>query len=68
VAARDVRRYAAIVTYLALAVTAFGIVLLWINVKAGLPWFWIAGEGPFTIAMGLAVLVLQRRIDAVHPK
>lgn len=60
IVARDVRRYAALVTYVALALMAFGAVVLWIDIRAGLPWFWIAGEGPFTIVMGLAVLVLQR--------
>jgi hypothetical protein len=67
VVASDVRRYAAIVTYLALAFMAVGIVMLGIDVKAGLPWFWIAGEGPSTIVVGLAVLVLQRRMHPTSP-
>jgi hypothetical protein len=62
IAARNVRRYAAIVTYVALALMAFGAVMLWIDLRAGLPWLWIAGEGPFTIAMGLVMFVLQRMI------
>jgi hypothetical protein len=61
IVARDVRRYAAIVIYVGLAFLVFGAVMLWIDIHAGLPWFWIAGEGPFTMGMGLAILVLQHR-------
>ncbi len=60
--ARDVRRYAAVITYLALAFIGVGVVMLWIDVKAGLPWFWTAAEGPFTILVGVGLLVLRRRI------
>ena len=62
IVSRDVRRYAAIITYVAMALMVFGAVMLWIDIRAGLPWFWIAGEGPFTFGMGLAILVLQRRV------
>jgi hypothetical protein len=62
IVSRDVRRYAALVTYGALAIMVFGAVLIGIDVRAGLPWFWIAGEGPLTIGMGLAMFVLQRVI------
>jgi hypothetical protein len=61
-ASRDVRRNDAIITYIAVAVMVFGMCLLWIDIRAGLPWFWIAGEGPFTIGMGLAILVLRQRV------
>ena len=60
-AAADLRRYAAIVTYLGWAFLAFGAATLWIDCHAGLPWLWIAAEGPFAILVGLAILVLQRR-------
>jgi hypothetical protein len=59
--ARDVRRYAALVTYLGAAFMAFGAVSLWIDARAGLPWFWIASEGPFGLVLGPAVLLLQRK-------
>jgi hypothetical protein len=58
--ANDLRRYAPIVTYLGLAFIGFGAASLWIDMRAGLPEFWIASEGPFAILFGLAVLVLQR--------
>ena len=63
IASRDVRRYAAIIIYVGLALVAFGGVMLWIDIRAGLPWFWIAGEGPLTIVTGLVIFVLQRRIS-----
>jgi hypothetical protein len=64
IASRDVRRYAAMITYIALAVVVFGAVMVWIDVRAGLPLYWIAGEGPFTIGMGLAILILQRKASS----
>jgi hypothetical protein len=33
-----------------------------IDVRAGLPWTWTLGEGPFIILAGAAILVLVRRI------
>jgi hypothetical protein len=59
--AGDVRRYAPLVTYLAFAFMGFGAVSLWIDLRAGLPWFWLASEGPFSLLFGLAVLTLHRR-------
>ncbi len=67
-AARDVRRYAALITYTALACAVFGAVLIWIDLSAGLPWFWRTGEGPFFIAVGLAVLALQRGVVSGQAK
>ena len=59
--AGDLRRYAAVVVYLGWAFAGFGVVSLWIDIHAHLPWFWIATDGPLALAYGLAVLVLQRR-------
>jgi hypothetical protein len=61
-ASRDVRHYAALITYVALACVVFGTVLVGIDLRAGLPGFWVAGEGPFFIGVGSAVLALQRGI------
>jgi len=66
-ATTDLKRYAALVTYLGLAFAAFGAASLWIDVRAGLPWFWIAAEGPFAIALGIAILALQRRRNRDRP-
>jgi len=61
-AASDVRRYAALVTYLASAMAVFGAVILWIDLRAGVPWFWSASEGPMSLGIGLASLYLQRQV------
>ena len=66
IASQDVRRHAAIVAYVAMALTIFGVVMLWIDIRARLPWFWIVGEGPLTMALGAAMLVAQRRMGPVH--
>jgi hypothetical protein len=63
IASRNVRHYAALITYVALACVVFGTVVVWIDLRARLPWLWIAGEGPFFIGVGLAMLVLQRNIS-----
>lgn len=68
IVAGDVRRYAALVTYLAAAFTAFGIVTLWIDVHAGLPWPWVASEGPLGIAFGVAMFALKPKVSTDHPK
>ncbi len=59
---RDLRHFAALVTYVGVVLLAFGATLIWIDCRAGLPWLWVASEGPFTISLGVAVLVLQRRL------
>jgi hypothetical protein len=62
--AGDVRRYAAPVVYVALAFIGFGAVMLWIDLRAGLPWFWVLSEGPFSLVFGLILLVVQAKIPA----
>jgi hypothetical protein len=57
----DVRRYAPVVLYLGLAFLVFGAVVLGIDCHAGLPWFWICGEGPVLMLIGSLILVLLWR-------
>jgi len=57
----DVRRYARVVTVLAVATIVCGVVLLSIDMRAGMPWWWTVGEGPFVVAVGIAILLLQVR-------
>ncbi|MFB3891459.1 MAG: hypothetical protein ACE15C_05485 [Phycisphaerae bacterium] len=56
----DVRRHAKVITYLGIAWTAFGVAVTWIDIAAGLPNWWVWGEGGATVGMGLSFLVLQR--------
>ncbi len=60
VVSTDVRRYATLITYQAVAVIGFGLLLLATDLSVGMPWWWTAGEGPFVVALGLVLLALQR--------
>ncbi len=57
----DARRYAPLVTYLALAATAVGLLLLVTDLSVGMPWWWTLGEGPSLLAFGVVLLALQRK-------
>ena len=58
----DVRRFRPVIIYTAWAAICFGLAMIVIDVRAGLPWKWILGEGPCVILAGAAILVLARRI------
>lgn len=60
----DVRRYAPLIKFLALAALIHGVVLCLIDTLAGMPVFWIVLEGPVVIAMGVVVLLLLRNETA----
>ena len=48
----DLVRYRPLVRRLGLAIIVFGILLLWTDVRAGMPWFWQATEGPVNVIFG----------------
>jgi hypothetical protein len=58
--ARDVVRYAGIIRYWGAAMMLFGVVLIGIDVAAGMPAFWTWMEGPWLIVFGGLILALQR--------
>ena len=62
--AGDVRRFRPLVLFCGGAMAVFGAALLGIDLYAGMPWPWVAAEGPFIIPVGLAVLLLGRHIRA----
>jgi len=57
----DVRRYGRIISVVGVATIACGVVLLSTDIRAGMPWWWTVGEGPFVVALGVAFLVLRVR-------
>ncbi len=59
--ARDVRRYATVIAYVAAAGIAFSIFILSLDVSLGLPVWWILGEGPCVLVISLLVLTLLAR-------
>ena len=63
VLARDVRRYAPVIVYVAWSTMAFGVAMLGIDVKAGAPLYWTLLEGPGIIVFGIIYLVLVRRVE-----
>ena len=56
----DVARYAPIITYIAVMNVVLGLMLVAIDVHAGLPAWWIVSEGPPVILTGLTIGLLNR--------
>jgi hypothetical protein len=56
----NVDRYAPLITFIAVMNVVLGLVLLAIDIHAGLPAFWIALEGPPVVLTGIAVGLLNR--------
>jgi hypothetical protein len=63
----DVRRYAPLIKFLALAALIHGAALYLIDLAAGMPSFWLALEGPAVAASGTVVLMLLR-VDQTEPR
>jgi len=57
----DVRRYGRVIVALGVTMLVAGMVLLWIDIRAGMPAWWTLLDGPFGVAMGAVYLVLQFR-------
>jgi hypothetical protein len=60
IVARDPARYREIVSYLAFFNISFGLAMLVIDVKSGMPWFWTLGEGPAVAAIGVTIAWLNQ--------
>jgi len=58
VAAADVRGRSYLVRFIALATIILGAAFVGIAIFAGLPWWWIVGEGAATVMMGAVILGL----------
>jgi hypothetical protein len=56
----DLVRYHLLVRRLGMAIIALGILLLGVDVMAGMPWFWQAIEGPANIVLGSVILWAAR--------
>jgi hypothetical protein len=60
VVAADLDLYRPLVRFLGLAFALMSMVLLGVDLAAGMPWWWTASEGPGGIAFGALVFVLAR--------
>jgi len=59
---RDPLRYRSIVSYIAFMNVAFGLIVLAIDVNAGMPIHWTIFEGPPVVAFGIVVGLLNRSL------
>lgn len=60
----DIDRYRPIVWFIAALNLTFGLMIVAIDLHAGMPSFWTLWEGPSIIAFGLVLAVLMRSIPA----
>ena len=60
IAARDLVRFAPIVRFIGVMNITLGVMLIAIDLYAGMPWWWTLGEGPPIVAFGVVVLLLNR--------
>lgn len=58
----NVRRFRPIVVYVGWATFAFGVLQTAIDVNAGLPRWWILGEGPWLLVIGPVIVWLSARV------
>jgi L-lactate permease len=63
----DWRRYRPAVPFIAWLHIAFASAMVVVDWEAGMPWWWIAGEGPPLIGMGFVMLWLYRRASRADP-
>jgi hypothetical protein len=52
VLAADLERYRPLVRFVAVAISLMSLVLTGVDLAAGMPWWWTAGEGPPGIVFG----------------
>jgi glucose-6-phosphate-specific signal transduction histidine kinase len=60
--ARDLRRFAPVIVYLAVTGLAFGVVMIGVDFAAGMPRYWSVGEGPLVLVLSSVILWLARGI------
>ena len=60
VLAADLERYRPLVRFLGVAFALLSLVLLGVDLAAGMPWWWTASEGPGGVVFGALLFVLAR--------
>jgi len=60
----DVRRYRALVSYLAIMGLLFGVAILAVDLHAGMPWHWALFEGPPIFASAIVIGLLLRSVPS----
>lgn len=59
----DVRRFRPVIVFVGWATAALGIALTAIDLAAPMPAWWLLGEGPWVILIGLVIARLSRRVE-----
>jgi hypothetical protein len=60
VMAADLERFRPLVRFLGVAFALMSVVLLGVDLAAGMPWWWSASEGPGGVVFGVLLFVLSR--------
>ena len=60
VVAADLERYRPLVRFLGVAFALMSVVLLGVDLAAGMPWWWSASEGPGGVVFGALLFYLAR--------
>ena len=60
-------KYRAIVWFIAVMNVAFGLIVMAIDVQAGMPAWWTLGEGPPIIAFGIVMAILNAGMPSTAP-
>ena len=63
IVAGDPMRYRTIVSYLGVMDIVFGLLMLAIDLHAGMPSMWTIGEGPSLVVMGTLTLIALSRVQ-----
>jgi hypothetical protein len=62
VVASDLERYRPLVRFLGMAFALMSVVLIGVDLAAGLPWWWSASEGPGEVVLGVLMYSLARPV------
>jgi hypothetical protein len=60
VVASDLERYRPVVRFLGVALALVGLILVGVDVGAGMPWWWSAFEGPLWVGFGALIFFLAQ--------
>ena len=62
----NIRRYRPVLIYLGIATTVGGLILVGIDLHAGMPAYWTLWEGPPVTVIGCLMIWLARRIRGIY--
>ncbi|MBN2318961.1 MAG: hypothetical protein JXR49_07785 [Acidobacteria bacterium] len=60
--ARDVTRFLPVIKCFAILGVVFGAIIIFLDIAVGMPTYWILGEGPLIIPLGIVLFWLAGRV------